>query len=85
MKRKVFLFLSVLSVVLWCSACEESEDDSEKGKTAAAEFCNCLDEGYTMSKCNEKFHDKYGKNFSTEFINAFNKEGDKCDIKANKE
>ena len=62
--------------------CEESESAADRGKTAASEFCNCLDEGYTKDKCNEKFHDKYGNNFSDEFINAFNKEGDKCDIQA---
>ncbi|MDR2773374.1 MAG: hypothetical protein LBC19_01300 [Tannerella sp.] len=36
-------------------SCEGLESESDKGKKAAEEFCDCLDEGYTMSKCNENF------------------------------
>jgi len=81
--KKKHLFLSVL-IIMFCFCCDEFETDADKGKKAAGEFCDCLNEGYSVSKCNEKFHDKYGKNFSEGFITAFDKEGKKCNIKVEK-
>jgi hypothetical protein len=89
MKKRVPCILSViLSVALsiaWCSSCDDLDSEADKGKKAAEEFCDCLDDGYTVSKCNEKFHSNYGNNFSNDFIEAFDKAGKKCDIKAYKD
>ena len=65
--------------IAFCFSCEKEETEADKGKNAAKEFCNCLDES-SFVKCEDKFQGKHGNKFSAEFIKAFNKEAEKCEV-----
>lgn len=86
MKKRLFLVGALLLVSLSVTfySCEDEEYDENRGRKAAKEFCDCLDDGYTMKKCNEKFESKYKYEDSEAFIDGFNAEGAKCGISASR-
>jgi len=87
-RHKKYWALALTSMFFFIAlgyACNDVSTSSDNGTKAAKEFCNCLDDGNSVSKCSNDFHDKYGNSFDDDFINAFNKEGDKCGITATKQ
>jgi hypothetical protein len=67
--------------LFWCLSCKELESEADKGEEAAEEFCDCLSDGNSKSKCASEFYDKYGKDHTEAFMSAFNKKGEKCNVK----
>ncbi len=76
MKKKtakwILSFILTGSMIAFC-ACEDSEDKEEKGREAAAEFCECY-KNHTKDQCLENLKDKYDsyEYESDDFIEAFN-------------
>jgi hypothetical protein len=77
-KKIVIAFLALWAIgPIALTACSDLLDASERGKKAAQEFCNCLEEKEETA-CEEEFGKKYQNETSDDFIDAFNKEGAKC-------
>ena len=66
-----------LMIILNSCSEKEKEDYSKEGRTAATEFCNCIEEKEddTGDECFDALTDKYEYSIYTSdtFINAFNK------------
>jgi len=77
-----FAFMAVVSFAILTSCI----DYAEQGEKAAAEFCDCLDEGYSESECEKRFRKNYDRAeyMNDDFISAFNAEGKSCGVTATK-
>lgn len=86
--KKIILSVEIallITVSLAFLSCDD-EDNEALGKKAAREFCECLEDGNSSSKCEDKLKSKYKEldYTSDDFIEAFNEEGKSCGIKASK-
>lgn len=81
--RMIFIISMVLIVVL--AACSKSEEYADKGRQAAAEFCDCYEKN-TKNECLESMKDNYSsyEYESDDFIDAFN-DASTCGIELYKE
>lgn len=81
MKKTFIIIFTIFLFIISFSLTSCEDDDSEDlGRQAAMEFCDCLDDGGSLSECNDEFKDKYRYKTDEDFINAFNSEGAKCNI-----
>ena len=82
LKRNIQVLALAIFSVSFFSHCDEM-DKEDDGREAGKEFCDCLDEGYTVSKCEEKLRDKHSRStlINKEFRDGFNEAADACDIR----
>lgn len=87
MKRKGLVYVWIVVAAMMCPALFVScIDYASQGTKAAAEFCDCLSEGYSKDECEKQFLKNYDRAeyMNNDFISAFNKEGEDCGITATK-